>query len=113
MGADGRYRKRLSAPEIESSASEPPMVDLTLSQDLSASPSSARLRRFHTGDRTFHRLSLACALVILVMFVGILLTLITGAWLRSKHSACLSCDRNLEPGHGAIRSAYAGFTGPS
>jgi phosphate transport system permease protein len=56
------------------------MVDLTLSQDLSASPSSARLRRFHTGDRTFHRLALACALIILVMFAGILATLITGAW---------------------------------
>ena len=56
------------------------MVDFALSQDLSASPSSARLRRFHAGDRTFHSLALACALVILAMFVGILVALVVGAW---------------------------------
>ena len=56
------------------------MVDLALSQDLSASPSSAKLRRFYANDRTFHRVTLACALVILAMFVGILWSLTAGAW---------------------------------
>jgi phosphate transport system permease protein len=56
------------------------MVDLALSPDLSASPSSARLRGFHASDRAFHRVALSCALVILAMFAGIMLSLIMGAW---------------------------------
>jgi phosphate transport system permease protein len=56
------------------------MVDLALNQDLSASSSSARLRGFHASDRTFRRIALSCALVILAMFVGILWSLTAGAW---------------------------------
>ena len=56
------------------------MVDLALSQDLSASPIAARLHRFHAGDRNFRRIAFSCALVILAMFAGILWALIAGAW---------------------------------
>ncbi|HXJ02098.1 MAG TPA: phosphate ABC transporter permease subunit PstC [Micropepsaceae bacterium] len=56
------------------------MVDLALSQDLSASTSSARLRRFHASDRSFRRAALASAFAILAMFAGILWSLTAGAW---------------------------------
>jgi phosphate transport system permease protein len=56
------------------------MVDLTLSQDISLPVDSARLRRSYRADRNFHRLTLACALVVLAMFVGIIVSLTAGAW---------------------------------
>src|SRR5258706_5007643 len=58
----------------------PCMVDLAVSQDASSSPSSTRLRHSHRTDRLFHRLTLACALFVLLLFAGIFWALITGAW---------------------------------
>ncbi|HMI96624.1 MAG TPA: phosphate ABC transporter permease subunit PstC [Micropepsaceae bacterium] len=56
------------------------MVDLALSQDVSSSPSSARLRRSYRTDRWFHRLTLACAFLVLALFAGIFWSLLRGAW---------------------------------
>jgi phosphate transport system permease protein len=56
------------------------MVDLALSQDLSSSSGSVTLRRLHASDRVFHRVALASALLLLVMFIGILASLTIGAW---------------------------------
>jgi len=56
------------------------MVDLALRQHASVSPSAARLRRHHAKDRAFHRLTLACSLIVLAMFAGILFSLTIGAW---------------------------------
>jgi phosphate transport system permease protein len=56
------------------------MVELTLSQDLSLPIDSARMRRSYRADRSFHRLTLVCALVVLAMFIGIIVSLTAGAW---------------------------------
>ena len=56
------------------------MVELAVSQDISLPIDSARLRRSYRADRSFHRLTLACALVVLAMFIGILVSLTAGAW---------------------------------
>jgi phosphate transport system permease protein len=56
------------------------MVDLALSQDVTSSPSSARLRRSYRTDRWFHRLTLACAFLVLALFAGIFWSLLRGAW---------------------------------
>jgi phosphate transport system permease protein len=56
------------------------MVDLALRHHASVSLSAARLRRHHAKDRAFHRLTLACSLIVLAMFVGILWSLTAGAW---------------------------------
>src|SRR5712675_778545 len=55
------------------------MVDLALSHDVT-SPSSARLRSSYRNDRLFHRLTLGCAVLVVVMFVGIIWSLTAGAW---------------------------------
>ena len=56
------------------------MVELAVSQDISLPIDSARLRRSYRADRGFHRLTLACALVVLAMFIGIVVSLTTGIW---------------------------------
>ena len=56
------------------------MVELTLSQDISLPVDSARLHRSYRADRSFHRLTLACALLVLAMFIGIIVSLTAGAW---------------------------------
>ena len=56
------------------------MVDLALRHHASVSSSAARLRRHHAKDRAFHRLTIACSLIVLAMFAGILWSLGTGAW---------------------------------
>jgi len=56
------------------------MVDLALSQDVTSSPSSARLRGSYRSDRLFHRLTLACAFIVLALFAGIFWSLLRGAW---------------------------------
>jgi phosphate transport system permease protein len=56
------------------------MVDLALRQDISVSPVSVRMRRFHAKDRAFRRITLACSLIVLAMFAGIILSLTVGAW---------------------------------
>src|SRR2546423_11188677 len=56
------------------------MVDLVLSQDVTSSPSSVRLRRSYRIDRLFHRLTFVCAFSVLALFAGIFWALVTGAW---------------------------------
>jgi phosphate transport system permease protein len=55
------------------------MSDLALSAHVISS-TSPRLRRSHQADRTFRRLTFACALFVLAMFAGIIAALISGAW---------------------------------
>ena len=57
-----------------------PMVDLVLANDVSMAHSSARLHRSYRQDRIFHRLTLACALFVLLMFAAIIVSLVSGAW---------------------------------
>ncbi len=56
------------------------MVDLALRQHASVSPRAARLRRQYANDRAFHRLTLACSLTVVAMFIGIVWSLTVGAW---------------------------------
>jgi phosphate transport system permease protein len=56
------------------------MVDLALRQHASVSPIAARLRRQHANDRAFHRLTLSCSLLVVAMFIGIVWSLMVGAW---------------------------------
>jgi ABC-type phosphate transport system permease subunit len=51
------------------------MADLALTDTLSLSPSSTRLRRSYRHDNFFHRLTFACALFVFVMFAGIITSL--------------------------------------
>ena len=56
------------------------MVDLTVKEDVSLVLSSARLRRSYRAERTFKKLTFACALLVAVMFAGIIWSLFDGAW---------------------------------
>ena len=56
------------------------MVDLALSQDTFDTKSAEGLRRTYRADKTFRYLTLACALLLLTMFAGIILALVAGAW---------------------------------
>ena len=56
------------------------MVDLTVKEDVSLVLSSARLRRSYRAERTFKNMTLACALLVAVMFAGIIWSLFDGAW---------------------------------
>src|SRR5258705_13029885 len=55
------------------------MVDFALS-DASFPLSSTRLRRSYRADRSFMRMTLASALLVAAMFIGIIWSLIAGAW---------------------------------
>jgi len=56
------------------------MVDLTVKEDVSLPlSSSARLRRSYRAERTFKNTTLACALFVAVMFLGIIWSLFDGA----------------------------------
>src|SRR5215467_13735404 len=56
------------------------MSDLAVSQHASLPASRARLSRSYRTDRLFHRLTLASAMLVLVMFGGIIWSLTAGAW---------------------------------
>src|SRR5512143_338800 len=56
------------------------MVDSTLNQDISVGRQWVQVSRSHHMDRRFRHLTKACALLQLVMFIGILGALISGAW---------------------------------
>jgi phosphate transport system permease protein len=56
------------------------MVDLTVKEDVSLPLSSARLRRSYRTERMFENTTLACALFVAVMFLGIIWSLFDGAW---------------------------------
>jgi phosphate transport system permease protein len=56
------------------------MTDVTVTRTASPSVSSAPLSRSLRTDRLFHRLTLTSALIVLLMFVGIVWSLTAGAW---------------------------------
>ena len=56
------------------------MVDLTVKEDVSLPLSSARLRRSYRTERMFENTTLACALFVAAMFLGIIVSLFDGAW---------------------------------
>src|SRR5258705_6746580 len=56
------------------------MVDLVVTEDASFLLSSARVRRSYQADRAFRRLTLACAVFVPILFVGIIWSLLDGAW---------------------------------
>jgi ABC-type phosphate transport system permease subunit len=58
------------------------MVDIALTHDRPALLSSAPMRRSHRADRSFKRLTFACALFVLLMFAGIIMALVAGGSYR-------------------------------
>lgn len=55
------------------------MADIALSANVAQAGEQVRLQGFYSADRTFHRLTLACAIFVLLVFIGILISLIEGA----------------------------------
>lgn len=60
------------------------MVDLALMQDAPYRLSSTHLQSSHRRDRIFRWVTFASAALVLVMFAGIMWTLISGAWLSLR-----------------------------
>jgi phosphate transport system permease protein len=56
------------------------MVDLTVKEDVSLPLTAARLSRSYRAERLFENTTLACALFVAAMFLGIIASLIDGAW---------------------------------
>jgi phosphate transport system permease protein len=56
------------------------MVDLTVKEDFSLPLTSARLRRSYRSEQTFKNMTLACAILVALMFLGIIWSLLDGAW---------------------------------
>jgi phosphate transport system permease protein len=56
------------------------MVDLTVKEDVPLLLSSAQLSRSYRAERVFRNATLACALFVAVMFIGIIWSLFDGAW---------------------------------
>ena len=56
------------------------MADLTVNQDASFLMRSARLRGSYRTERVFRQATLACALFVAVIFLGIIASLVEGAW---------------------------------
>ncbi len=61
------------------------MVDIALSENTPFVMRTALVQRSHRADRSFRRLTLACALLVLAMFIGILCALFVGAWPAMRH----------------------------
>ena len=57
------------------------MVDLALTENLVAHTRVAVLRRFGRSDSRFRGLTLAAALLVVAIFIGIMISLIGGSWL--------------------------------
>jgi phosphate transport system permease protein len=60
------------------------MVDLALSENLAAPSRVAALRRFGRSDARFRLLTLSAALLIVAIFAGIMISLVSGSWLALK-----------------------------
>jgi phosphate transport system permease protein len=61
------------------------MVDLALSEEFSAvSPRDAALKRFGRSDARFRLMTLGAALLVVAIFAGIMISLISGAWLSMR-----------------------------
>src|SRR5262249_39453389 len=73
-------RKWSSAPLFLELTCYLPMSDLAVTRPMAASASPTRLSRSLRVDKIFHRLTLASAILILVMFAGIIWSLTAGAW---------------------------------
>jgi phosphate transport system permease protein len=56
------------------------MADMALTEQLAITDRNAALRRFGRSDSRFRRLTLAAALLVLVVFLGIVGSLAIGAW---------------------------------
>ena len=56
------------------------MVDHALTDTSTYLSSSVPLKNLHRGDRVFRRLTLASAWLIVLMFAGLIWTLVSGAW---------------------------------
>ncbi len=56
------------------------MVDLTLMQDAPYDLSSVHLQSSLRRDRIFRRVTLASAIIVLLLFTGIIVSLLSGAW---------------------------------
>ncbi|HEY2035093.1 MAG TPA: phosphate ABC transporter permease subunit PstC [Rhizomicrobium sp.] len=58
------------------------MVDIALAEQQLAAPSrSAALKRFGRSDARFRAMTLGAALLVIAIFVGIMISLISGSWL--------------------------------
>jgi phosphate transport system permease protein len=60
------------------------MVDLALSENLVIPTRSAALRRFGRSDARFRAITLGAALLVVAIFVGIMISLVSGSWLALK-----------------------------
>ncbi|HSM97188.1 MAG TPA: phosphate ABC transporter permease subunit PstC [Rhizomicrobium sp.] len=56
------------------------MVDIALAEQYVAPARSAALKRFGRSDARFRAMTLAAALTVVAIFVGIMISLVTGAW---------------------------------
>jgi phosphate transport system permease protein len=57
------------------------MVDFALTEDLVIPTRVAALRRFGRSDARFRAMTLAAALLVIAIFIGIMVALISGSWL--------------------------------
>jgi len=57
------------------------MVDIALAEEFAAPARSAALRRFGRSDARFRAITLGAALTVVAIFVGIMISLISGSWL--------------------------------
>ncbi|MGB8363550.1 MAG: phosphate ABC transporter permease subunit PstC [Rhizomicrobium sp.] len=60
------------------------MVDLALSENLAATTRSTTARRLGRGDARFHMITRGAALLVLMIFAGVIISLTNGAWLSLK-----------------------------
>jgi phosphate transport system permease protein len=60
------------------------MADIALSENLAATSRSKALRRFGRSDARFRMMTLGAALLVVVIFIGIMTSLITGSWVAIK-----------------------------
>ena len=56
------------------------MVDIALSEDLVVQTRVAALRRFGRSDARFRMITLAAALLVVAIFIGLMIALLQGAW---------------------------------
>jgi phosphate transport system permease protein len=56
------------------------MADIAISGQAAEARRNRRLHGFHRADRIFHRITLACAIFVMLMFAGVLFSLVEGAW---------------------------------
>jgi phosphate transport system permease protein len=60
------------------------MADIALSESFIATSRSKALRRFGRSDARFRLMTLAAALLVVAIFIGIMISLVTGSWLAMK-----------------------------